>query len=188
MARFAVGVPLILLLASAVSAQNPPQSDPQAVSFASKSIAALTGGNAISDVRLTGTVIWNGSDSGTGTFRALGTGEGMDLALACGTCTEIREASEGVTKGGWIAQEGFSGLVCLSELADECGGAPTLGSVSPGPSMVLYCIGQETSIAWPVQHVHSCVYESYRPSTPSLQRITDCQEVSRITIPMHVQK
>ena len=47
MARLVVGVPLILLLVSVVFAQNPPKSDPQAVSFASQSIAALTGGKAI---------------------------------------------------------------------------------------------------------------------------------------------
>ena len=38
MARFAVGVPLILLLASIASTQTRLQSDPQALSFASPSI------------------------------------------------------------------------------------------------------------------------------------------------------
>jgi hypothetical protein len=47
MARCGFGVPLFLLLVSIASAKNPPQSDPQAVSFASQSIAALTGGTAI---------------------------------------------------------------------------------------------------------------------------------------------
>jgi hypothetical protein len=58
MARFVVGVPLILLLVSVSCTQNPSQSNPQAVSFASQSITALTGGNAINDVTLTGGVAW----------------------------------------------------------------------------------------------------------------------------------
>ena len=60
MARCRFVVPLILLLASVASAQNPPQSDAQAVFFASQSIAALTGGNAVNDVTLTGSVTWSG--------------------------------------------------------------------------------------------------------------------------------
>lgn len=49
MARFAVGVPLVLLLASVVSAQNPPQSDPQALNLVAQSFTALTGGTVITD-------------------------------------------------------------------------------------------------------------------------------------------
>jgi hypothetical protein len=60
MARFVFGVPLILFLASVAFTQNQPQSNPQAVSFASRSIAALTGGQAIRDVTLTGSVTWSG--------------------------------------------------------------------------------------------------------------------------------
>lgn len=50
MPRCCFAVPLVLLLVSIASAQNLPQSDPQAVTFASQSIAALTRGSAISDV------------------------------------------------------------------------------------------------------------------------------------------
>jgi hypothetical protein len=42
MARFVVGVPLILLLASVTFTQNPLQHEPQAVSFASRFDPALT--------------------------------------------------------------------------------------------------------------------------------------------------
>lgn|ERR1035437_1896537 len=104
MARFGFSLPLILLLVSLASAQNPPQSDPQAVSFTSKSIAALTGENAISDVTLTGSVTWSGGaspETGTTTLLASGTGESrMSLALPSGTRTEIRDASTGVPNSG----------------------------------------------------------------------------------------
>jgi hypothetical protein len=59
MARFGFGVPLIVFLVSVGTAHNPPQSNPQAVTFAYQSIVTLTGGNAISDVTLTGSVTWS---------------------------------------------------------------------------------------------------------------------------------
>lgn len=100
MARCRFTAPLILLLVSVASAQTQPQSDPQAVSFASQSIAALTGGTAISDVTLTGSVTWSGGavhETGTVTMLALGTGESrMNLAFPSGTRAEIRDASTGV--------------------------------------------------------------------------------------------
>ena len=39
---------------------QPPQSDPQAISFADRSVAALTSGSPLSDVTLTGTATWSG--------------------------------------------------------------------------------------------------------------------------------
>ena len=72
MARFAVGVPLVLLFASVVSARNPPQSDPQAVSLANKAMAALTNGVAVSDVTLNASVtstVGSDYDTGNATFR-----------------------------------------------------------------------------------------------------------------------
>ena len=93
MARCGYGVPLVLLLVSVASAQNP-QSDPQALTLASRAIAALTNGVAVSDVALTGTVTWiAGSDKETGTTtqQAKGTGESrVDLDLSGGARTEIR--------------------------------------------------------------------------------------------------
>src|ERR1051326_3210637 len=85
-------------------AQGQPASDPQALAYAAQSIAAMTGGNAISDVTLTGSVTWNaGADSGTATLQALGTGESrMGLGLADGARTEIRDAQTGTALGQWI--------------------------------------------------------------------------------------
>src|SRR5580658_9928414 len=123
MARFAVGVPLILVLVSVVSAQNPPQSNPQAVSFASQSIAALTGGSAIHDVTLTGNVTWSGGatpEMGTAILLASGTRESrMNLALPNGTRTEIRDASTGVAQGEWIGESGKSGQFACEECATD---------------------------------------------------------------------
>jgi hypothetical protein len=121
-ARFAFGAPSTPLPASEAFAQNFPAN---ALSFASHLIAALPVRNAISDVTLTRPVTligWLDTETGPSTMLALGTNESrINFGPASGTRTEIREASVGVTQGYWIAQEGFSGLVCLSELQGECG-------------------------------------------------------------------
>src|ERR1035438_504149 len=80
MFRAAVVIVLIAIACSAVFAQTQPPSDPQALSYAAQSIAAMVGIVSISDVTLSGTVTWNSSDTGTAIFRALGTSESrMDL-------------------------------------------------------------------------------------------------------------
>src|SRR5437660_6420520 len=80
---------LTVVLSCFASAQNQPTSTSQAVAYAARAISALTGGAPIHDVTLTGSVTWNGSDTGTATLVALGTGESrMDLVLVSGTRTE----------------------------------------------------------------------------------------------------
>ncbi len=164
MARFVVVVSLILLLASVAFAQNPPQSNPQAVSLASQSISALTGGMTIHDVTLTGSVTWSGGaapETGTATLLASGTGESrMSLVLPSGTRTEIRDASTGMAQGQWIAQSGASGLFAYQNCAtDAVWFFPELGSLAAGPNVVLTYVGQETRNGEAVQHIQSYVYQ-----------------------------
>jgi hypothetical protein len=178
MARFVFGVPLILLFAALVSAQNPPQSDPQAVSFASQSIAVLTGGNPIKDVTLTGTVTWSGGatpEMGTATLLASSTSESrMTLGLSNGTRTEIRDASTGVAQGQWIAPNGASGLFAFQNCAtDAVWFFPALGSLAAGPGVVLTYIGEETRNGANVQHVQSYIYQPKQPGVnPSSQQLS----------------
>ena len=79
MARFSVLFCLLLLGSSFLFAQQtPPTTSPSGATLAAQSIAAMTGGTAVSDVTLTGTVTWfAGSDTetGTATFLAKGTSE-----------------------------------------------------------------------------------------------------------------
>jgi hypothetical protein len=60
----------LFLVSPAFLSCQQPRSDPQAVAYASQSIAALTGGTSINDVTLSGTVTWNaaGGDTGTAPF------------------------------------------------------------------------------------------------------------------------
>ncbi len=166
MARFVVGVPLILFLASVAFAQNPPPSSPQAVSLASQSMSALTGGNAISDVTLTGSVTWSGEavqESGTGTLLASGTGESrMNIVFPAGTWTEIRDTSTGVALGQWLAPNGASSLFAFQNcVTDAVWFFPVLGSLAAGPNVVLSYAGQETRNGGEaVQHIQSYIYQS----------------------------
>ena len=112
--RFNVGIWLFAVLAaSSVSGQDRPSSNPQAVAYATRSIAAMTGGARISDVTLTANVTWIGGsepEAGTGILLAKGTsGSRIDLALnSGGKRTEIRSAENGPA-GRWVNPDGKSG-------------------------------------------------------------------------------
>jgi len=104
MARFAVLLPLVTLLTGTLSGQTAPVSDPQAVSFAQKSMAALTGGRPILDVTLTANAGLAGPDieTGTATLSAKGTGESrIDYRLRGGNRSEVRSSSAGLPQGAW---------------------------------------------------------------------------------------
>jgi len=153
------------LLVCSASAQNqPPASNPQAVTYAARSIAAMTGKTAITDVTLTGTVTWYGGGStvtGTATLRALGTGESrMDLALTGGTRTEIRDAQTGVQLGKWISPNATSGNFAFQNCwTDAAWFFPVLGSLAAGPDVVLSYSGTETRNEESVQHIQSYIYQ-----------------------------
>ena len=116
---------LILVGSTFLFSQNhPPASNPQAVSFASQSVTALTGGKAINDVTLTGSVTWSGGaapKTGTATLLASGTGESRTSSVVpSGTRTEIRDASTGtpreLDRPEWCIRP-----VRLPQLRDRCG-------------------------------------------------------------------
>jgi hypothetical protein len=166
-------------IACFASTENqPPVSNPEAVTLAARSIAALTGGAPIRDVTLTGNVTWGGGDSETGTFtlKALGNSESrMDLALASGTRTEIRDAQTGIPSGKWIAPTGKSGHFGFHNCStDPVWFFPALGSLSFGPNVVLSYIGQETRNGGTVQHIQSYAYQPDWPSLPgpTLQQLS----------------
>jgi hypothetical protein len=110
MARCGFAVPLILLLVSVASAQNPPQSDPRAVALATQAMTALTNGIAVSDVTLNGNATWiAGSDneSGTATLLAKGAGESrLGISLSTGTRTEIRNDTGAYHQGESVTPDG----------------------------------------------------------------------------------
>ena len=151
-------------------------SDPQAVTFAARTMAALTGGKVIHDVTLTGTVTRDvgGSDTGTVTLSAIGTGESrIDLALSDGTRTEIRDDSTGIPEGKWIAQDGKFGMIAAhNTMTDAVWFFPALGSLTAGPNVVLSYVGQETRDGITVDHIRSYVSQTGQSSIPNLQQLS----------------
>jgi len=109
-------VPLItLLLTTGIPAQTgtPSQtvtSDPQAITLAAQSFAALTQGTTVADVTLSGTATWIvGGDNfgGPVTLKALGAGQSrIDLNLSGLQRSEIRTLNNGIPAIGWIDASG----------------------------------------------------------------------------------
>lgn len=114
MARFGILLSLITAIAASLFAQTPTTSqistsDPQAITIATKSLLAMTGGVSVNDATLNASVTWiAGSDheSGTGTFTAKGINESrIDLNLDNETRSEVR-TSQGSPSGQWKKGEG----------------------------------------------------------------------------------
>src|SRR5579872_4149779 len=136
-------------------------SDQQALAFAAQAMAALTGGNTITDVTLTGNATRTvGSDQGSGpaTLYAKGTAESrLDLSLSNGKRSEIRNSSSGAL-GEWIDSNGSPHLFAPANcLTDAAWFFPTLSSLALANSQnqTLSYIGLETLNGASVQHLRS---------------------------------
>ncbi len=157
MARFAVGLSLCLLVTSFALSQ----SDPQALTYAAQSIAAMTGGTAIVDVTLTGTVTRTvGSDVSTGPIVLYGKGQPesrVDMNLDSGNRSEIRNSSTSF-RGEWIGSDGtiyhYPFFNCMT---DPVWFFPALSSLALAndPNQVLSYSGLETLNGASVQHLVS---------------------------------
>jgi hypothetical protein len=169
---FALG----FVISAVASAQNQaPASDPSALALAAQSIAALTGGTAISDVTLTGNAILvAGSDGelGTVTLRAKGTGESrIDLSLSGGQRSEVRSIAGGFPQGTWTRADGVSHDIVLHNCwTDSSWFFPALSSLAASnPNVILSYVGQESRGGTSVQHLHSYVLlTNVRPDVGAL--------------------
>jgi hypothetical protein len=176
MFRFAsLGLLFVVLSLCAAFAQTVPASDPQALTYAAESIAAIVGNVSVTDVTMTGSVTWAGSDTGSVTLRALGAGESrMDLVLTSGTRTEIRDAQTGAQIGQWLAPNNASGYFASQNCWTDAGWFfPVLGSLAAGPNVVLSYLGPQIWNGQNVQAVQSYVYQSNPAGlTPSPQQLS----------------
>jgi hypothetical protein len=178
MARFAVSLPLIVLLASFTSAQNPPKSDPQVLSLARRAMLALTGNTIVNDVTLSGDAIWKaGPDSESGTATAYGktnVDSRIDLVVGSEKRSELRNSAKGLPQGAWINDDGKSTASAMHNCwTDAVWFFPELISLSAVSNdnfrnsqtqLVLTYIGLETRNDQPVQHIQS--YQVVTNETP----------------------
>ncbi len=166
MARFVVVVSLILLLGSLAFAQNPPQSNPQAVSLATQAMTALLNGVTVSDITLSGNAVWtSGTDSETGTATAYGktnVESRLDLSLNGGNRSELRNSAGGSPQGAWINASGQSTPSALQNCWTDAvwffPALTSLSAVNTDATLVLVYVGLETKNGRSVQHIQSYHY------------------------------
>jgi hypothetical protein len=137
-------------------------------------MAVLSGNAQIADVTLTGTAIRiAGSDVGTGTvaLKALGTLESrMDLSLSSGTRSEVRNASNGVPQGSWLAPNGsVSNMAMHNCFTDAAWFFPALTVLSQtsNPNLSIAYVGLETKNGIPVQHLNFASVSTVQPTGPA---------------------
>lgn len=182
----------VILFSAWGVAQSPPASDPQAVTFAARSMAAMSGGASISDVTLTGSVVWNGSETGTATLKAMGPGESRtEVSLSTGTRTDVRDAQTGTARGQWINPDRSSGKYAFHNChTDAVWFFPVFSSLAGRTNVVLKYIGVETRNARRVQHIQSYVYAGSSPRadqpTPEQLSTTDFYLDATSLLPMAV--
>jgi hypothetical protein len=171
MARCGFVVPFILLLVSVVSAQNPPQSDPQALSLVAQSFSALTGGTVVTDATLTGTAVWtvaSNSENASATLLAKGTGESrFDMALSEGLRSEIRNDASSSALGEAIASDGsilqWASQNCMVNAAWFLPHLSVLAETGNSAEIFSY-IGQESRNGEAVQHIQTYLYSATNAS------------------------
>jgi hypothetical protein len=163
MARFAVWLPLLTLFVGTLPSQTTPVSDPQALSLAAKSMAAMTGGAVVTDISFSGTVtLVAGSniETGTGVFLAKGINESrVGLTLSGGKRTEIRNAASGIPTGSWSGKAGTATIAQHNCWTDSPWFAPMLSSLSTSNAVVvLSYLGRDVYAGIPVLHLRSYRY------------------------------
>lgn len=142
------------------TSQSVPASDAQAVLLAQKSLAALTGGVQISDVTLNANVVSNigpNYNTGTGTFKAKGTGESrVDLSVLGDSETDVRNLTNGAPTGAW-ARDTASGVPYATHncWTDAAWFFPALSSLTQtaNPNFIFRYVGSESHNGVPTQHI-----------------------------------
>lgn len=149
-------------LRAQTTSQPAPTSDPQAVSLAQQSIAALTGGNAISDVTLNTNVTSiaaANNANGTGVFKAKGWNESLvSITLPSGTRSEARNDLNGFPAGAWSLNGNPSTAMAQHNAwTDASWFFPALSSLSQtaNSQCVFNYIGEEQHNSVTVQHIRA---------------------------------
>jgi hypothetical protein len=159
-------VPLLFAAFSTFAQQSsttttPVTKDPQAVSLASASLAALSGTTAITDVTLTGTatrIAGSDTETGTVTLKVAGSSDSrIDLNLSNGPRSEMRNVSNSAPQGSWTGTDGVSHAIPMHNcMTDAAWFAPQLSVLSQlsDPGLAVMYVGQETRDGAAVQHLH----------------------------------
>lgn len=174
-ARTYVAVVLSLLFALSVFAQQTVTSSAQALTLLQRSLGALAGGQALTDVTLTGTarrIAGSDDETGTAVLKALASGASrMDLNLSSGPRSEIRNSTAIPYTGSWSGQDGVSHAIADHNLWTEpawFSPAITIARALSTSGFVATYIGHETRDSIAVERISVSQNASGKPKTVAL--------------------
>ncbi|PYU00231.1 MAG: hypothetical protein DMG38_09030 [Acidobacteria bacterium] len=158
------------------AAASTTQSAPQALSLLQNSLSALTGGQSVTDVTLSGTsrrIAGSEDETGTVTFEALSAGAArFDFSYPSGLRSEIRAVSNTGPSGAWSGSDGTMHPISLHNVMNNAGIFPafSLAGFASGQNIVVTFIGQETKNGHSVYHVSGS--QQFPDSAPSAAALT----------------
>jgi hypothetical protein len=159
-----IHIPLVVclpfFLSLSLSAQQTSPSGLQAQSLLKQSLAALTGGQPLTDVTLSGTarrIAGSDDESGTAVLKALASGDArIDLSLSSGQRSEVENLSGTSPAGSWSGPDAASHPIALHNLLTEPAWFFPAFAISRRLSTsghVVTYVGQETHEGQAVEHI-----------------------------------
>ena len=166
---------LIPSAAQQATAQQVAVPDVQAGALLQKSLSALTNGQSLADVTLTGTarrIAGSDDDTGAAVFKALVSGSGRtDLSLPSGQRSEVCDLSATTPAGTWSGPDGISHPIAFHNLLSE----PTwffpafaIARRLSASGYIATYIGQESRNSVSVEHLSSSQPAASSPNTATL--------------------
>lgn len=155
-----LGVCLALSLSLSLSAQQTATSSTQALLFLQRSAAALSGGQTLTDVTLSGParrIAGSDDESGTAILKGLSSGAGRsDLSLSSGPRSEVENLTEAMPAGSWSGPDSVSHAMAFHNLLTEPAWffpAFAIARRLSGTGYVATYVGHETRNGQAVEHV-----------------------------------
>ena len=170
---------VLVLLRPAFGQQTSPP--PSAVALLQSSLAALAGGQSISDVTLSGSarrIAGSDDDFGTATLRALATGAARsDLNLSSGVRKEVCDLTASPPSGAWSGPDGSPHAAAYHNLLAEPAWffpAIAIGRRLSNSSYTATYVGHETHNGQAVEHVSvsQTATSPNPPGAPTFEHLT----------------
>jgi hypothetical protein len=180
-ARLLLFVSISFLLSISLVAQQTATSSTQALLFLQRSAAALSGGQTLTDVTLSGSarrIAGSDDESGTVTLKAISGDAGrIDLSLPSGQRTETLNNTTAPPTGYWSGPDNVSHPIAYHNLLTDSAWFFPVFAIANRLSTTGYVatyIGQETRNGQAVQHVSVSQSSSFQtpPGVVSLPRLS----------------
>jgi len=121
--RLAFSLSIAFSLSFSLAAQQSSTSSPQPLLFLQNSLSALSGGQSVTDVTLSGTarrIAGSDDDTGTAVFKALASGASRtDLSLSSGQHSEACDLSATTPAGAWSGPDRIAHAIAYHNLLTE---------------------------------------------------------------------